>query len=377
MARFAFKENDIEDFLAGLTIFGTGGGGEAEWGRVILNNEFTQGREMMIVDPEDIEDDAFVCSGGIMGSVKSLGDISYEEISRNWEEFFPLVEAIKTLERLKGKKVDYLVPFEIGALNTPVIMAAASRLGIPMLNADGNGRSAPETQMISFIGHGISLYPMPLVDKENNVTVVMESKSTTFADEVGRFIVVKTGGMGANAHYPMSGSEAKRYCIPYTVTNALNVGKALRETNQQGGDPIQKFSELVSGQELFRGKITNLDGVDRGGFYLTDVIIKGDGPYIGKNAKLVVKNETMTLWVDGKVRIIFPDCAFMLDPKSGKGIPSIDLAEGKELVIVGAPVHERIRSFLHTEIGKQSYGGGRYGYPELKYQPMEELDTSL
>jgi DUF917 family protein len=142
MAKYTFKKEDITDFLEGLTIFGTGGGGEAGWGRVILNNEFAKGREMTIVDPEDIEDDAFVCSGGIMGSVKSLENISYEKVSEDWEVFFPLVEAVKTLERLKGKKVNYLVPFEIGGLNTPVIMAAASRLGIPMLNADGNGRSA-------------------------------------------------------------------------------------------------------------------------------------------------------------------------------------------------------------------------------------------
>lgn len=376
MAKYTFKKNDIDDFLDGLTILGTGGGGEAEWGRVILNNEFNKGREMKLVDPEDIEDGAFVCSGGIMGSVKSLGDISYEEISRNWETFFPLVEAIKTIEKIKGKKVDYLIPFEIGGLNTPVIMAAASRLGIPMLNADGNGRAAPETQMISFIGHGISLYPMPLVDKENNVTVVMDSKSTTFADEVGRFIVVKTGGMGANAHYPMSGKEAKDYCIPHTVMNALKIGRAIKETSQQGGDPIQKFSELVSGRELFRGKISHLEGVDRGGFYLTDVMIQGAGAFAGSIAKLVVKNETMALWVDGQVKVIFPDCAFMLDPKTGKGIPSIDLVEGKELVIIGAAIHQRIREFLDSEIGKQSYGGCRYGYPDLAYKPLEQLNPS-
>jgi DUF917 family protein len=182
--------------------------------------------------------------------------------------------------------------------------------------------------------------------------------------------------MGANAHYPMSGYEAKHFCIPYTVMNSVKVGRALRETNQQGGDPIRKFCELVGGQELFRGIITQLKSVDRGGFYLTDVFIKGIGHYSESMAKLVVKNETMALWVDSQIRIIFPDCAFMLDPVTAKGIPSIDLVEGKEMVIVGAPVHERIREFLDTEIGRQSYGGVRYGYPDLTYQPFEKLNLS-
>ncbi len=373
MAEYVFKREDIDDFLEGLTIFGTGGGGEPEWGRVILNNEFVKGRPMKLVDPEDVEEDAFVCSGGIMGSVKSLDNLSYEQITESWEKFFPLVEAIKTLEKLKGKKVDYLIPFEVGGLNTPVIMAAASRLGIPMINADGNGRSAPETQMISFIGHGVSLYPMPLVDRKNNVTVVMESESTTFADEVGRFIVVKSGGMGANAHYPMTGKEAKEYCIPYTVIKALTVGRAIREDREGGKDPIPGFCNSVSGTELFRGTISRMEGVDRGGFYLTDVNLVGTGPFERDKAKLVVKNETMALWINDKIRIVFPDLAFMFDPKTGKGIPSIDLVEGKEIVIIGAPVHDRIRQFLGTDIGRQAYGGWRYGYPDLEYRSIQSL----
>lgn len=373
MSEYIFKKEDIEEFLDGLTIFGTGGGGEPEWGRVILNNEFEKQREMRIVDPEDVEDDAFVCSGGIMGSVKSLEGISYEQMTASWEGFFPLVEAIKVMEKLRGRKVDYLVPFEIGALNTPVIMAAATRLGIPMVNADGNGRSAPETQMISFIGHGIHLYPMPLVDKNNNVTVVMESKSTTFADEVGRFLVVKSGGMGANAHYPMSGSELKKFAIPHTVLAALSVGKSIREARESNKDPVPVFIEMVSGSELFRGTITQLEGLDRGGFYLTDVTLTDVHGSQKDNAKLVIKNETMALWIGGKIKGVFPDLIFMLDPITGKGIPTIELEIGKEVVLIGAPVHDRIRQFLHTEIGKQSFGGNRYGYPDLEYLPIETL----
>lgn len=373
MSEYIFKREDIEDFLVGLTIFGTGGGGEPEWGRIILNNEFDKKREMRIVDLEDVEDDAFICSGGIMGSVKSLEGVSYEQMTASWEDFFPLVEAVKMMEKIKGRKVDYLVPFEIGALNTPVIMAAATRLGIPMVNADGNGRSAPETQMISFIGHGIKLYPMPLVDKNNNVTVVMESDSTTYADEIGRFIVVKSGGMGANAHYPMSGAQLKEYAIPHTVMEALAAGISIREARESNNDPVKVFSDKVDGWELFRGKIMQVEGLDRGGFYFTNVIIEGVHQAKKSTAKLVNKNETMVLWIDGQLKAIFPDLVFMLDPVTGKGIPTIELEVGKEIVLVGAKVHERIRQFLHTEIGKQSFGGSRYGYPELEYLPIETL----
>ena len=111
MSEYVLTKADITPLLEGLTIYGTGGGGEAAWGRVILENEFAQGRVCRIANPDDIPDDAFVCSGGIMGSVKALDDVSYEDIAAEWEEDFPLVNAIRTMEQLCGKKVDYLVPF--------------------------------------------------------------------------------------------------------------------------------------------------------------------------------------------------------------------------------------------------------------------------
>ena len=87
-------------------------------------------------------------------------------------------------------------------------------------NGDGVGRAAPETQMTCFIGHGVSLYPMPLSDRYGNTVIVEKADSSTYADEVGRFIVCKGGDMGANAHYPMSGAQAFSPWGPTTTPSA-------------------------------------------------------------------------------------------------------------------------------------------------------------
>ncbi|HCX61281.1 MAG TPA: hypothetical protein DHU59_02460 [Clostridiales bacterium] len=373
MSKIIFKREDIKPFLEGLTIYGTGGGGEPEWGKVILENDLDRGRVYEIVNPEDIEDDAFICSGGIMGSVKSLDDLSFVDTTLGWEKDFPLVNAIRTMEKIKGRKVDYLIPFEVGALNTPVIMSAAARLGIPMINGDACGRSCPETQMASFIGHGIDLYPMPLLDSYGNTTIVMKGNTPTYADEVGRFIVVKGGGFGANAHYPMSGAELKRSCVPYTVTRAIEFGKVIENANIKGENPVEAFRKTVDGKLLFEGVISHLEGEDRGGFYLTNLTMDGKGQFYGKKLKMVVKNESMAVWIDDKLAIMFPDCAFMLDTETGYGIPSIDHKVGLAMSIVCTPCHERIRECMETEIGKIAYGAARYGYSELEYIPFENL----
>lgn len=155
---------DREALLEGLAILGTGGGGSPAWGREIMLNDFRKGREYNIIDPDEIEDNSLVVSGGIMGSVKTLERINFVKLLENWEENFGLEIALEEMEKELGKKINYLVPFEMGGLNTPIILSLGARKGIPVINGDALGRAAPETQMTSFIGHGISLTPMPLID---------------------------------------------------------------------------------------------------------------------------------------------------------------------------------------------------------------------
>ncbi|HHY77303.1 MAG TPA: DUF917 domain-containing protein [Clostridiales bacterium] len=374
MARWILDKNDVDALLIGLGIYGTGGGGDPEWGRKIIENDFSKGRVYEIVDPEDVEDDAFVCSGGIMGSVKALEYMSYDEIVESWEKEFILMKAFKEMEKIKGRKIDYIIPFEAGGLNTPVIMTLAARMGIPVINADAVGRSAPETQMTSFVGYGISLNPMPLVDHKGNTIVVMSANELTYADEIGRFVVTKGGGMGGNAHYAMSGAELKKSCIPGAISNSIRVGKLILEAQRKGIDPVDEFVEKENGLKLFEGVVTEVVGEDKGGFYLTNVTLDGTKDYTNKKAKLVIKNEVMAVWIDGKIKSIFPDLVCMLYTESGIGVMSSDIKEGMKISLVGFPCHERLRYCLKTEAGKTAFGGARYGYPELEYIPIEQLN---
>lgn len=370
MAKKVIQPEEFDDFLHGLVIYGTGGGGDFNWGKLILENDLKKGRECVIVDPEDVSDDALVCSGGIMGSVKSFENFSYEDITAQWEDSFPLVKAVETMEKIMGRKVDYIVPFEVGALNTPVIMTAAARLNIPMINGDLVGRSTPETHMTAPIGLGVNLYPMPLIDSLGNATIVYDSKSPTYADEVGRFIVVKGGGFGANAHYPMTGKQMKEAIVPHTVTNSITFGKLIADAKKAGKDPVEAFRNEVDGVLLFDGEITEMYDEDKGGFYLTNLVMAGKKAFSGKTLKMVVKNESMAVWIDDKLVIMLPDCAFMLNPETGEGIPSVSHKVGLPMAIVGAKCHPRVQKCMQSQAGQIAFGGDRYGCPELSYMPF-------
>jgi hypothetical protein len=373
MALYSYTPEDIDPLLEGLAIFGTGGGGAPEWGKAILHNEFAHGRRPQIIPLEEISDHATVVCGGIMGSVKRLKEFGTEAIMAHWEERFELEAVTRVMEGILGKRIDHMVPFEVGGLNTPVVLSLGARLGIPIIDGDALGRSAPETQMTSFIGHGISLTPMPLIDYYGNVVIVQSAVNPTYPDQLGRWVVSNGGGLGANNHYPMTGRQAKQAVVPGTISASLRLGRAVLAARAAREDPIAAVVDQLQGKRLFAGEIARLDEEEKLGFYFTIATIAGTQAYQGQTARLVIKNETMLLEVEGKPRAIFPDLVLLLEPATGRGIMSVELQAGMEIALVGVSCHSRLREAVQNEVGKQSFSPERYGRPDLTYCPMEDL----
>jgi len=373
MTEWIVQPEEVEPLIEGLTILGTGGGGAPDWGREILRNEFARGRVMRIVAPPAIADDARVASGGIMGSTKIIDVLSFEDVVESWEDDFVLLRAFGAMAAHLGAPLDHVVPFEVGALNTPVIMSLCARLGIPMIDGDALGRSAPETQMTSFIGHGISLTPMPLVDALGNAIVVTHSVEPTYADEIGRWVVTKGGGLGGNSHYPMTGRQLKEAVVPNTVSLAREVGRALLSARASAADPVAAAAKTLSGRHLFTGTIERLDEQTQTGFYLISARLAGSGDWKGRSAELTIKNEVMLCRLEDRLAVIFPDLVCMLDPASGRGLMSTELRPGVSVALIGVACHPRLRAAAATPQGQKAFSPSRFGRPDLEYRPIEEL----
>lgn len=374
MSMYTFKAEDVEPLLEGLAIMGTGGGGSPEWGRAILENDFAQGRAPQIISLDEIDDQAMVVSGGIMGSVKRLEELGAAAVMAHWEERFELEAVTRVMEGILGRKIDHMVPFEVGGLNTPVVLSLGARMGFPIIDGDALGRSAPETQMTSFIGHGVSLTPMPLIDYYGNVVIVQGAVKPTYPDQLGRWVVSNGGGLGANNHYPMTGRKAKTAVVPGTISASLRLGRAVLAARSGGDDPVEAAIRVLNARRLFSGEITHMNEEESLGFYFTVATIADSGAFGGKTARLVIKNETMLLEIEGKVRSIFPDPVLLLEPGTGRGIMSIELRVGSKLVLAGMPCHPRLREAVLDQVGRESFSPARYGRADLAYRPFEELE---
>ena len=246
-----------------------------------------------------------------------------------------------------------------------------------MIDGDGVGRAAPETQMTSWIGHGISLTPMPLVDTYGNKIIVMHGVKSTFSDFIGRYVVVNGGNSGANAHYPMTGKQLKESCIPNILSRALELGKMQLASAEKKENCVDKVRSFLGAEQKFVGCIKSEEGVDRGGFYLTELKVTGTGKYAGHEARMVLKNETMALWIDDKLQCLFPDYIFMLDPNTGLSYQTAKLEKGMDIELCCAPCHPRLQEALKTQVGLDSFGPARYGCGDLSYRPYRELQDSL
>ena len=372
MSEKILDKDELEYMLLGVGILGTGGGGDPEFfGKPLIEWDLKKGREYRIISPDKVKDDAFIVCGGYAGSVSAY--ISIGNMLQKWEKRYELMEALKITESLFNRKVDHVVPFELGGVNTPVILSLAARVGISTVDGDGLGRAAPETQMSSFLGHGISLTPMPFVDRDGNVLIVKHSTNPIYPDEIMRLALELNGGIGANNHYPMSGKQLKESVIPNTITFSIKLGKAVADALSVKKDPVEAILEVSKGFKLFTGKVKEMSGMDVKAHYLAKATLEGVGDFSGMTMEITFKNEAMLARINKKAVAIFPDLICMVDPKTGKGLMTANLKVGMNMTVIGIPAHERLRECLKNKVCREAFSPKRFGVADVEYEPIEIL----
>jgi len=372
MSERILGKDELEYMLLGVGILGTGGGGDPDYfGKPLVEWDLKKGREYRIIPPDKVGDDAFIVCGGYAGSVSAYRSIG--DMLQRWEKKYELMEALKITESLFDRKVDHVVPFELGGVNTPVMLSLAARVGISTVDGDGLGRAAPETQMSSFLGHGISLTPMSFVDRDGNILIVKHSVNPIYPDEIMRLALELNGKIGANNHYPMSGKQLKESVIPNTITFSIKLGEAVANALSAKKDPVEAILDVSKGFKLFTGKVKEMSGTDVKAHYLARATLEGIGDFAGMTMEIIFKNEAMLARINKKTVAIFPDLICMVDPKTGKGLMTANLKAGMDMAVIGIPAHERLRECLKNKACKEAFSPKRFGVTDVEYEPIEIL----
>ena len=349
---------EIEDIARGAALLGAGGGGDPYLGKLVAIGAINECGPVTLLDPEEVPDDALVVPFAMMGAPTVL----CEKIIGG-SEYKALFDIVSSHE---GRTVFATMPMEAGGLNSMFPIAAAARLGLPIVDCDGMGRAFPELQMVTFTIGGISASPMGLADEKGN-TVIFDTITNKWSEELARAVTMSCGGSVAVTLYNLTGKQLKEYGVKGIVTRSEQLGAAMRTVkNVTDKTPEEAFLEFTEGFKLFKGKITDVLRETRGAFNFGKVVVEGIGECKGHSAYVEFQNENLAAVVDGNIVATTPDLIALVDTETFNPVPTDALKYGKRVMIVGLKCFEMWRSKEGLDLV-----GPRYFGLDTDYIPIE------
>ncbi|MCW5579782.1 MAG: DUF917 domain-containing protein [Luteimonas sp.] len=357
------ERDALPDLASGAAFLGSGGGGDPYYGRLIAEAALARYGGVELLPLAALADDALVVPLGWIGAPT----VSVEKLPGGHET----VAGLHRLEALLGRRVDAVLPIEIGGGNGLAPLAAAARLGLPLVDADGMGRAFPESQMAIFNIRGLSACPAVMTDA-SGATVTIEDCDNLAHERIARAVSVAMGGIAHMAEYPLAGHAAKAHAIGGSVSAAIAIGAAIRRARQAGGDPFAALYATLRATrlypcagELFDGKIVDVERETRGGFSLGRVQLEGFGG--GGTMVLEFQNENLVARRDGRVVAMVPDLVTVMDRETAESITTERLKYGQRVRWRGR-AGDAARGAGNDAVGPDAFGLGE------PYRPIEALN---
>lgn len=318
------------------------------------------------VDPSDLAPDILCCATIVIGGRDPDDDVRPEERAALGlpaaDVALParFAASIEALGRSAGRKVEAVACVELGSLAAAATFVAADMLSIPVLNADGTGRSIPELGLSKLDLVGIAATPLALTDRFGGTTLLVGSRTAAMADRMGRAVSRAVWGRGlACAAYPAPLAEFARGLVPRSLDAATRAGRLL---SGPGNVPEQlaAIAEELGGTVLAAARIRALSWRNHEpyAFRELDYILDGRSADDGHMFRIFVKNEHHAVWRDGSLVAASPDPIAVLDAATLDPLTTLgEAAEGRDVVILVLPPLDPI---WHTDAGRRLLGPERF-----------------
>lgn len=356
----------IRDLARGAVFLGTGGGGDPYVGQLLLEQELRKGNVANVISADELDDDAQVVSVAGIGAPTVLG-----------EQLQAAGVCEMLLERMEahlGRKVDALIPAEVGGLNSVIPLALGAQVGLPVVNADGMGRAFPHLEMCTFSVYGSHVCPALLANELGDFVIIDQTTSDRKAEDIARVVTGVLGAMVYSCLYPMSGKEVKERAILGSASYCLEIGRTIRQSRGQRDDPINGLLEYLNQPQdgrfakvLFEGKIVDISRETRDGWHFATAHLAAlDGG--SETLQLDIQNEYLVARVNGRTVCIVPDLLVTLDYETAEPMTAEKLKYGQRLRVVGLSASPIMRRPECLAV----FGPGAFGIEE-EFVPLEQL----
>ncbi|MEM9709922.1 MAG: DUF917 domain-containing protein [Pseudomonadota bacterium] len=338
----AITLENLEDFIRGTALLGTGGGGDPYIGRLMLQQELETCGEIPLIDPDDLTDDHFAISLACMGAPTAFVE--------KLPNATGMIASMERAEKELGRKFNCIIPLEAGGINATIPLVVAARLGLPVVDGDGMGRAFPEFQMTTFNIYGADVNPFVMSDDFGN-TVLLNTDAAIRTERYGRPVCVQMGGIAQCASYPMTGSVMRDTCVPRTVSLAIEIGAALREARSAGTEDVcealvgyfrqsnpPRFASII-----FDGKVIDILRETTAGFAVGKARLASlDSP--DTEMLITFQNEFSHATIGDRTLAIVPDLITILDRETGEPITTENLGYGQRVKVVAIAAADNMRS---------------------------------
>ncbi len=361
------SNRDLEDFVIGATILGTGGGGDPNDGLRMLREVVSSGKSIKVVDIGEVTE------SGIFAVPYYVGTVAPDAVIKKPARIKdPIYTAYNEFIKVLDSDVVGFIATEMGGGNTPVAMYIASMLNKPVIDGgDMIGRAAPELLQSTANIVGIPLSPPAVVVSETgNIVIIKEYSDLEDYEAIARYISILAGKHAVVIDTPMTKQQAEEALVRGTISLALKLGKAVRETLEKRGDIALTVAKVLNGWVVFRGVIDRYDWRNEGGFLIGDLLVRGGiGRWSGMVFRSWIKNEHIIAFINDKPVIMPPDLIMVLGREGP--ITNDKLKVGDEVTIVAAAAPAIWRS----DKGLELFGPRHFGF-NYDYVPVEELVRS-
>jgi DUF917 family protein len=316
---------DVDAFIVGLALLGSGGGGEADAYRHTLRAALGEG-SIELGDPAEFGD-APVVAIGMLGGTRMLTEKlpGGEEIPR----------ALAALTRWTGVPPAAVMPLEAAGLNGTLAAASAAQLGLPLLDADLMGRAMPRMDQLSRAVAGGPVTPFAMSEPSGQ-TLLLDAATPYGLERIARAFVAQSGGWAGVAMAPMPASEITRDACLGSLGRALRLGRAHRELPDKPAP--EQVAAALGGVLLGVGRAADIHRQPSTPFGRASItVLSGSGTSTGPVLRLEAENEYLLVLRDGVPVASCPDLICALDRRTAAPIAVDSLRPGDDLVIVVLP----------------------------------------
>ena len=352
----------IEDLAIGSAVLGTGGGGDPYIGKLIARQAVEERGPVDIIQPDELVNDDL----DIVVSMSGAPTVMSEKIPNGGE-----------MERVAERAVDFagkppraVLSFENGGINSTFPVAAAARMRITLVDADGMGRAVPEFQITAFNAGGVTFGPRFVIDEKGNVLRI-DGIDASWLERINRRALVAMGGSVMSAIGP-TGADVRNASIHGSISLAVTIGAAIRRAHEQKLDWREELHRVTISLVLFGGKVVSVERRAEGGWVRGHALMAGLGCECDRRVRIDFQNEHLLAreGIDGEFPDILastPDLIAVLDTDTGIPITTEGLRYGQRATLIGIKCQPIWRSPRGLDLA-----GPRYFRWPIDYIPIEE-----